>query len=164
MKSLLLLRHAKSSWKQPELPDHDRPLKRRGRRDAPRMGRLLLREGLVPDLILTSSAVRARETAEAVATACGESAELRPLRELYLAGPGDYALLLGALPDGNDRVMVVGHNPTLEELLQLLTGARETMPTAALALVELSIESWDELPLDGSARLVRLWRPRELSD
>jgi phosphohistidine phosphatase len=162
MRSLLLLRHAKSSWKQPDLNDHDRPLKKRGRRDAPRMGRLLLREELVPDLILTSSAVRARQTAEAVADACRESAEPRSLRELYLADAEDYAVLFRGIPDDNERVLVVGHNPTLEELLELLTGARETMPTAALALVELPIGRWRELALDGSARLVRLWRPREL--
>ena len=162
MKSLLLLRHAKSSWKNAGLDDHDRPLKKRGRRDAPRMGRLLVAEGLAPGLILTSSALRASETAAAVATACGKSAGLRSFRELYLAEPDDYALLLRELPDSNERVMVVGHNPTLEELLELLTGARETMPTAALALIELPIERWGELALDGSARLVRLWRPREL--
>ena len=162
MKSLLLLRHAKSSWKSPELADHDRPLKKRGRRDAPRMGRLLVREGLVPGLILTSSAVRARETAAAVAEACGEEAEPRPFRELYSAEPGDYAQLLGELPDDRDRVLLVGHNPTLEELLELLTGERETLPTAALALIELPIGRWRELALDGGARLVRVWRPREL--
>ena len=162
MKSLLLLRHAKSSWKNPGLADHDRPLKKRGRRDAPKMGRLLLREGLVPGLILTSSATRARQTAQAVATACGESVEPRSFRELYSAEPEDYALLLRSLPDGNDTVLVVGHNPTLEELLELLTGARAILPTAALARVELPIERWGELALDGKARLVRVWRPREL--
>jgi len=162
VKSLLLLRHAKSSWKHPELADHDRPLKKRGRRDAPRLGRLVVEEAIVPDLILSSSAVRARETAAAVSAACGETTELRELRELYLGGPEEYALLLRALPDAPGRVMVVGHNPALEELLAALTGVAETLPTAALARVELPIEQWGRLELDGSGRLVRVWRPREL--
>lgn len=162
MKSLLLLRHAKSSWKRSDLPDHDRPLKKRGARDAPRIGRLLVSEGIVPGLILSSSAVRAKETAAAVSTVCGKSVRVRTLRDLYLAGPEDHALLLRALPDREGRVMVVGHNPALEELLEALTGARETLPTAALALIELPIEHWEQLALDGSARFLRVWRPRAL--
>lgn len=162
MKSLLLLRHAKSSWSRPDLPDHDRPLKKRGRRDAPKIGRLLPSEGIVPGLILSSSAIRARETAAAISKACGQSVELRLLRDLYLAGPGDHVLQLRAVPDGEERVMIVGHNPGLEELLEALTGARETLPTAALALIQIPIEHWRRLALDGSSRLLRVWRPREL--
>jgi len=162
VKTLLLLRHAKSSWKDPALADHDRPLKKRGRRDAPKIGRLLVERGIVPGLILTSSAARARETAEAVRGASGETAELRELRELYAALPPDYARLLRAVPDGREPVMVVGHNPALEELLEALTGVQETLPTAALARIEIPIEHWERLELDGSGRLVRIWRPREL--
>jgi phosphohistidine phosphatase len=163
VKTLLLLRHAKSSWKHPELADHDRPLKKRGRRDAPRMGRLIVSEGIVPGLILSSTAVRARETAEAVSAVCGEAVQLRLLRDLYHADAEDCAVLLRALPDGEDRVMLVGHNPTMEELLEALTGVRETLPTAALARIELSVETWSELGPNRSARLVRIWRPRELA-
>jgi len=162
VKTLLLLRHAKSSWKHPELADHERPLKKRGRRDAPKLGRLVVEQGLVPGLVLSSSAVRAMETAAAVSAACGEGTELRELRELYLAGVDEYALLLRGLPDTRDPVMVVGHNPALEELLTALTGVREALPTAALAQIELPVEGWDQLALDGGARLVRVWRPREL--
>jgi phosphohistidine phosphatase len=71
MKSVLILRHAKSSWKDPDLPDHDRPLNKRGKHDAPLMGRLLKREDLVPDVIISSTAMRARATAEAVAKGSG---------------------------------------------------------------------------------------------
>jgi phosphohistidine phosphatase len=162
MKLLLILRHAKSSWKNPGLDDHDRPLNKRGRRDAPRMGRLLQHEDLLPDLILSSTAVRARTTAEMVAdTSCYEGTlELTP--ELYGAEPEVYIDLLGRLDDDYNNVMVVGHNPSLEQLLQTLTGTEETLPTAALAKVELEIDAWSEL--DGSRRgsLVQLWRPREL--
>jgi phosphohistidine phosphatase len=162
MKSLLLLRHAKSSWKHPELADHDRPLNKRGKRDAPRMGRLVRDEDLVPELILSSSALRARETALAVAAACDHACELRVLRELYLAEPEDHALLLQSLPDAVDSAMLVGHNPGMEELVEALGGEHETMPTAALAWIDLPIDRWPELRLDGSGRLRALWLPRKL--
>ena len=162
MKSLLVLRHAKSSWKHPELTDHDRPLNKRGKRDAPRMGRLIRDEDLVPELILSSSAVRARNTALAVAEACDHACELRVLRELYLAESDDYALFLEKLPDVRSSAMVVGHNPGLEELTEALSGEHQVLPTAALAWIDLPIEHWNELALDGSSRLRQLWLPREL--
>lgn len=162
MKSLLVLRHAKSSWKQPELTDHDRPLNKRGKQDAPRMGRLIRDEDLVPELILSSSAVRARNTALAVAEVCGHACELRVLRELYLAEPDDYALFLEKLPDARSSAMVVGHNPGLEELIEALSGEHQVLPTAALAWIDLPIERWGELALNGSSRLRQLWLPREL--
>nr|NIL98123.1 hypothetical protein [Planctomycetales bacterium]NIP70269.1 hypothetical protein [Planctomycetales bacterium] len=85
MKTLLLLRHAKSSWDDSALDDHDRPLNKRGKRDAPRMGQLLVQQDLVPDCILTSTARRARKTAEAVAKACGGVVPLTEMPELYHA-------------------------------------------------------------------------------
>jgi phosphohistidine phosphatase len=162
VKTLLILRHAKSSWKQPELPDHDRPLNKRGKKDAPRMGRLIHQLQLVPDLILSSTAVRARSTALAVAEACKNSAELRLLRDLYLAEPDDYAQVLATLDERYRSVMIVGHNPGLEDLVEALTGLHEILPTAALARVALPIDGWSEMSLDGSARLEQLWRPKEL--
>jgi phosphohistidine phosphatase len=90
MKTLLVLRHAKSSWKNANLADFDRPLNKRGKRDAPRMGELLRREGIVPDLIISSSAERALTTAEAVALACGYDLEIQTTRQLYHAWPDDY--------------------------------------------------------------------------
>ena len=83
MKSILLLRHAKSSRKDPDLTDHDRPLNKRGKRDAPRMGRLLKKEHLVPDIIISSTAIRARSTAEAVAKASGYKGDITFNRSLY---------------------------------------------------------------------------------
>jgi phosphohistidine phosphatase len=159
----LVLRHAKSSWKRPELHDHDRPLNKRGKKDAPRMGRLIRKLQLVPDLILSSTAVRARSTALAVAETCENAAELRLLRELYLAEPEEYAHALATLDERYRSVMVVGHNPGLEDLVEALTGVHEILPTAALACVELPIDGWSGLRLDASARLEQLWRPKELS-
>ncbi len=87
MKSVLLHRHAKSSWKHPDLNDQDRPLNKRGKRDAPIMGRLLKRKDLVPDIIISSTAIRARSTAEAVAKASGYKGEIILNKSLYAVGP-----------------------------------------------------------------------------
>ncbi len=167
MKTLLILRHAKSSWTEPELDDHDRPLNDRGRRDAPRMGRLIQRQNLIPDTVLTSTANRARRTAELAIEAWGQPTALTPIENLYLAAPGVYLIWLGQLDsqeDPTDRVMVVGHNPGVEELVTLLSGARERMPTAALARIDLPIDSWPEVVSGVEGTLVDLWRPKELKD
>ncbi len=167
MKTLLILRHAKSSWTEPELDDHDRPLNDRGRRDAPRMGRLIQRQNLVPDIVLTSTANRARRTAELAIEAWGQPTTLTPIENFYLAAPGVYLMWLGHLDsqeDPTDRVMVVGHNPGVEELVTLLSGARERMPTAALARIDLPIDSWSEVASGVEGTLVDLWRPKELKD
>lgn len=163
MKTLLILRHAKSSWKQPALDDHDRPLSPRGARDAPRMGALLRRRGLTPDLIVSSTAVRARTTAEWAADRSGCGGGVRLDRRLYLARPETIAAVAGDLGGGATRLLVVGHNPGLEELVARLTGAAEILPTAALAQVRLPIDAWSGLSTSTRGALVGLWRPRELT-
>jgi phosphohistidine phosphatase len=163
MKTLLVLRHAKSSWDDPSLPDHDRPLNKRGKRDAPRMGALLEEQRLVPDLVLCSTAARALATAREVIQACGYDGEVRLSRELYLATAETYAAFLRREPRQHERVLLVGHNPGLEELVHGLTGEEHHLSTAALARLELPIKSWDAFMLDRSARLVDLWRPKELA-
>jgi phosphohistidine phosphatase len=162
VKTLLILRHAKSSWSEGGLADHDRPLNGRGQADAPRMGRLLRHEGLTPELIISSTAERALTTAELVAQASGYENEIRTTRQLYHAAPEAYLEQLQQLPDEYGRVMVVGHNPGLEELLEQLTNAGEFMPTAALAHVELPIKQWADLDDTTEGKLVNLWLPREL--
>ena len=162
MKEILILRHAKSSWSDSSLSDHDRPLKKRGLRDAPRIGQLLAERDLVPDVILCSTAVRARQTAERVLSGCGREVPVHFTKELYLAGPSSYLDLLAELPDTSRRAMVVGHNPGLEELVTVLTEEEETLPTAAMAWVQLPVETWSELAPHTRGRVVHLWRPREL--
>jgi phosphohistidine phosphatase len=163
MKMLMLLRHAKSSWKDSEKADHDRPLNKRGKKTAPQMGNLLSREGLVPDLILCSTAVRARETAEAVAKASAYEGPIELLDSLYLATAGK---LLGEAqsraPDSVERLLLVGHNPGMEDLVEMLSGKRETFPTAALALFEVGIDRWRALELGVETRLLKVYRPKEL--
>lgn len=164
MKTLLILRHAKSSWREAGLADHERPLNKRGKRDAPRMGRLLREEELVPDLIISSSAVRARKTAQLVIEASGYGHELRLERELYAAEPEAYLEVLQALPETVASVMVVGHNPGLEELLELLIGDWQRLPTATLAQVALELDAWQDLGEETRGNLVNLWLPRQLAD
>jgi phosphohistidine phosphatase len=162
MKTLLLLRHAKSDWSDPQLGDRDRPLNKRGKRDAPRMGRLLRDEDLIPDLVITSTAKRARKTVEAMATAGSYTGEIQEAPALYLAGPDAYIQVLRAVPDKYPRVMVVGHNPGLEDFVTQLTGLATSLPTAALARVDLPITRWRELGEETDGQLVGVWRPREL--
>jgi phosphohistidine phosphatase len=162
MKQLLILRHAKSSWANNRLADHDRPLNERGQQDAPRIGRLLRDEGLTPDLIITSSAERALTTAELVALHSDYEASLQVTRALYHAGPESYLAQLRQVDEAHERVMVVGHNPGMEELVEELTGHYERMPTAALAHIALPISRWANCRPSISGNLLNLWRPKEL--
>jgi phosphohistidine phosphatase len=162
MKTLLILRHAKSSWNNSQLSDYERPLNSRGKQDAPRVGQLLRDEELVPDLIITSSAERALKTAEAVADASGFENEIKYTRHLYHAAPEQYIEVLQEVGGDYERVMVVGHNPGIEYLVELLTDVGERMPTAALAQVDLPIEQWAELDEEVKGKLVNVWRPKEL--
>jgi phosphohistidine phosphatase len=164
VKELLLLRHAKSSWDNLTLADHDRPLNTRGKADAPRMGELLRQHELLPDLITGSTALRALKTAQAVADAAGYEGEITLSRLFFHADPETYLELLQELSDDVSRVLVVGHNPGLEELVELLTGEFVRLPTAALVWLQLPIPSWQALDDDTEATLVQVWRPRELGD
>ncbi len=162
MKTLLVLRHAKSSWNDPALDDHERPLNRRGRRDAPRMGELVREYGLMPDVVISSDAVRARMTAEAMAEAARYAGEILLDQHLYLASPDDILSLLRRVQQNAETVMIVGHNPGLEELVEQLTGAWQDLPTAALAQIVLPIDRWRDLTLSTRGTLRGRWRPKEL--
>jgi phosphohistidine phosphatase len=164
MKTLLILRHAKSSWKHPELSDHDRPLNKRGKRDAPKIGHLLKEKDLVPDLIISSTAVRAEKTAKMVAKASKYKGNVTLTDSLYAAGPDAYIDILRNLQDKYNTVLVIGHNPGVEELVNILSGEEDhIMPTCALAHVRLDIQSWSDIvQMTGKGRLVRLWNPHEL--
>lgn len=162
MKTLLVLRHAKSSWNDSGLADHDRPLNERGERDAPRIGDLVRQQRVTPDLIVSSDAVRARMTAEAVAHSAGYAGEIQFENLLYGAAPDDILVVLRAAEPHATIVMIVGHNPGLEALVGHLTGERQDMPTAALAQIELPIDRWRDLDESTRGTLVELWRPKEL--
>lgn len=164
MKTLLVLRHAKSSWKDASQSDHDRPLNNRGLQTAPRMGRLMANRRLIPDLVLSSTARRAQDTATLVTEACGYEDVVETQPELYLATPAEWLAVLRGVSTRSERVLVVGHNPGLEELVMLLGGEHQHMPTATLAHLELPVESWTELEELPRGRVVDVWRPRELDE
>lgn len=153
MKTLVLVRHAKSAWGDPMLADHERPLNDRGRRDAPKMGRRLLERGTVPDAILSSTAVRARSTAEALAEAIGVDPVRLVLDErLYGSSPETILEVVGTLDDGVGTAMVVAHDPGLSDLAFLLSEEIEHMPTCAVAEFRFAAGSWagitDTEPVD----------------
>ena len=164
MRTLLVLRHAKSSWKHPKLSDHDRPLNKRGQSDAPRIGRLLRQQRLSPGAIMSSTAKRARQTAEEVARSSTFDGAVQFEPRLYLADPATILdVVRRANPDPR-RVMVVAHNPGLEELIRGLTDEDESLPTAGLAQLRLPIDTWSDLRASTRGQLVSLWRPKELED
>ena len=145
------------------LADHDRPLKPRGIKAARRMGRLIREQSLHPELIACSTAVRARETLQLFLDESG----LKPVVEfselLFHCDPSEFASVLQGIAETNS-VMLVGHNPGMEEFLLQLTGLNETLPTAALAMLELDLSSWSMFSETTRGRLVALWRPKELED
>jgi phosphohistidine phosphatase len=169
LRQLLLLRHAKSSWDDPKLADHERPLSGRGRRAATAMRTEMARLGLVPDLVLVSSARRTQETLAALLP-FEETPLIETLDTLYLATPSQMLHVLNGVAQTVRSVMLIGHNPGLQELAQQLTGsaadpaAAERMakkfPTGALA--EFMVPGpWGGLG-PGGARLVRFLCPRDL--
>jgi len=161
VKTLLVMRHAKSSWKEAAQADEQRPLNKRGRRDAPRMGRLLREAGLVPQAILSSTAERARQTSIAAAEACGFEGGVQFEPSLYAAPAEAYLALVQRLPAELQIVMVVGHNPGVDELVAELTGEDEHLSTGSIARLELPLERWADLNIETEARLETIWRPRE---
>jgi phosphohistidine phosphatase len=142
MKTLYLLRHAKSSWKDDTLHDIERPLKKRGQKAAETIGGFLKKEKIVPDLILSSTAVRARQTTDAVVEAAKLETNMRFDERIYEAGPRQLLEVVRKIEKGKKSVLLVGHNPGLEEFLELLTGTAKTMPTATLSKVVLKSSTW----------------------
>lgn len=161
MKTLLLVRHAKSTHDDPRLSDHDRPLNERGQREAPLVGEYLRDRDLVPDCVLSSTAQRAKETARRLTEACGFAGELDLRRELYLAVPDNFVRVLRSLTDAPRCVAVVAHNPGLEQFVAQLTGEHPTMPTSAVAEIQLDLDDWSTLLPGTAGELVSLWRPKD---
>ncbi|HEX8495261.1 MAG TPA: histidine phosphatase family protein [Pyrinomonadaceae bacterium] len=161
MKTLFLLRHAKSSWKDASLPDFERPLNKRGRQAAPLIGKFMRKQKVRPNLILCSPAERARQTIALVGEAANFKAELRYDERIYEANIARLLSVISQIDEDAGRVLIVGHNPGLEELLEFLTGEVRHMPTAALAHITLNIERWADAS-EQSGELAQLVRPKEL--
>ena len=163
MKTLYLLRHAKSSWKEPGLQDFDRPLNGRGREAAPLVGRFIRKRKLRVDLLLSSPAARARQTAALVKESAKLSAEVLYDERIYEADAARLLEVVTQAGESADTLMLVGHNPGMDELLMFLTGEGQRMSTAALACVALDVEKWGKVR-ERTGRLEWLVRPKELAE
>lgn len=159
MKTLLLMRHAKSDWDAEYETDHDRPLNERGRKSAHLMGRVLADQGLVPARVISSTALRARTTAELAIAAGNWEAVLTFDRALFDEGPQGVLAAAASAPDVSP-LMLVGHQPTWSMLVATLTGERAEMKTAAVAVIDLDLETWAGLP-EGSGSLRTVLQPRD---
>ena len=175
MKTVYLLRHAKSDWAHPEMQDHDRPLNARGREAAPQMGAYIKAERYKPDLVLCSTARRTVETFDLVSKALGGAVDVKFEEALYLAEPRQLLERLHWVDEGVKSVMLIGHNPGMEQLAQTLCAPpadageeklhrrmREKYPTCALAVIRMPVMSWRGVKL-GTGRLKDFARPKDLS-
>ena len=166
VRTVILLRHGKSSWSDPTLADIDRPLAPRGERASRRIAKYIRRKKIRPALVLCSPSLRTRQTLEAIEPSLGKRSSVELVPQLYAASEGELLERLQALPESVGSVMLIGHNPGLHDLARVLAsrGAdlpqlEEKFPTGALATLVVDSESWAALsPGDGRAR--RLRRPQ----
>ena len=163
MKRLMILRHAKSDWHAGASSDHARPLNRRGTGAAMTMGRVLARVGEVPELVLSSSALRARETAMLAADAGRWESEIREIDALYGTSAAEALRIASEASDEIERLMLVGHEPTWSYLVNAVTGASVSMKTATVAGIDMHTESWAGAPA-AAGSLAYLLQPRLFAD
>lgn len=170
MKTLTLLRHAKSSWKDPVARDFDRPLNKRGRKAARTIGREMRDQGLRFDQVIASPAVRVIETLDDVEDGYGDGLKPEYDRRIYLASPQTLLDIIHEVDDRTDALLIVGHNPGLESLALLLTGPglnglraeiEVKYPTATLAEISLPVDHWSQV-MAGMGDVARFIRPRDL--
>jgi len=161
---LILLRHAKSAWDTDAASDHDRPLNKRGRRDAPRIGARIAELGWAPEWVLSSDAARTRETWRRLSEAFASEAQLSFTARLYHAGLSTLRAEAAAVPAEITTLMAIGHNPGWEQAAATLCGQPDlTMTTCNAALLSASADSWPEaLARDGGWELHELLRPKTL--
>ncbi len=173
-KTLLLMRHAKSSWNDPTLSDFDRRLNKRGKNAAPRVGIHIREMDVTPDHVLCSAAQRARETWVSVQEVLGDEINVKLMKSLYLASPSQLLRAIHAVPSPVARLLVIAHNPGIQELAVRLEGdpkdartralsnqMRTKFPTAALAILTVDADSWSDVAY-GQAQLEDFVQPREL--
>jgi len=159
MRNLMLMRHGKSDWDAGAADDHSRPLNARGKRSADRMGVVVRELGLVPDLVVSSTAARARATAELARVSGGWASRLVLEDDLYGASVQETLAVAGRHGGDSSRLMLVGHQPTWSMTVRHLTGARAEMRTATIADIELHVDSWQAI--EGAAgAIAALLQPR----
>ncbi|MXN63697.1 histidine phosphatase family protein [Stappia sp. GBMRC 2046] len=170
MKRLLLLRHAKSDWSQPDLGDFERTLNDRGRRSAPLMGRHIAGHAMLPDRVLCSTARRARETLSLLIPFFDREMDIRTLRGLYDASEDDYLEIIRKFGGSAKTLMVLGHNPAMQETAlglagngnpELIEAISGKFPTAGLAVIDFEAPDWSDIEAK-SGRVVAFFRPKEV--
>lgn len=169
---LLLFRHAKSDWGQPDIDDIDRTLNSRGKAAALKMARYLKENGLLPNQIMCSTSQRTRETLARLLPCLPQEAQIHLLSDLYHDSEGDYQSFIRKQAGRAQNLMVIGHNPAMENTALTLTGTadadamadlKEKYPTGGLAVIDFDIADWSELQ-PGTGHLDRFVKPRDLKD
>jgi phosphohistidine phosphatase len=157
-----LIRHAKSSWDYPELRDHDRPLNKRGKKDAPLMAKVLKKKGIKPDLILSSSAVRAFEFAKIIADELGyKKNKIDVTRELYMAAENDMLKIVKSVSDSRKIVFLVGHNPELTNFANSLSNYNlDNIPTSGIFRIDFDTDKWSEIDF-GKGKFISFEYPKK---
>jgi phosphohistidine phosphatase len=161
MKTLFLLRHAKSSWNDSSLQDFDRPLNVRGLRSAELIGTFIKKQKLSFDLVLSSPAIRARETIEIVLKTSKVQSELRYDQRIYEASPHVLIEVITQIEDEKSKVLLVGHNPGIEKLVEILTGAIVQVATGTFTKIDLKTSKWSKA-LEAQGNLDWVVKPKEL--
>lgn len=160
MKKLYLVRHAKSDWSNPSLDDFDRPLNQRGKKNAPFMGKVLKKKKIKPDLIISSPAYRARETARKIAKKIRYLDEIMYNEHLYEASLKEILEIVTFIEDEYDEVFIVGHNPGLNTLAFYLVDFNENIPTSGILEIEFNSQTWREINKK-NAKLVSFEYPKK---
>jgi phosphohistidine phosphatase len=161
MKTLFILRHAKSSWGNPELSDFDRQLNAQGLKTVPRMGETIFDNEFQPTLVLSSPAKRAKQTAVLIKETAQIKGKIEYDERIYEASPHRLLQIIAETDEKIESLMLVGHNPGLEGLIKILTGEVQAMPTAALAVIDLETENWREIAAE-SGKLRIIIRPQDV--
>jgi phosphohistidine phosphatase len=163
MKILYLVRHAKSSWKFPDLDDFERPLNKRGKRDGPVMGKFLRDKDILPDLLISSPAVRAKKTAKIIAENLAYSKNrINFDHEIYEASTKGLLKLISEINDKHNSVMLVGHNPSMTYIANTLSNRRiDNIPTCGIVCFELNITAWKEIS-ENCGKLIFFEYPKNL--
>jgi phosphohistidine phosphatase len=160
MKTLLLMRHAKSSHKDKHRSDHDRPLNKQGKADIVEIAQHVAAAELMPDQIITSSARRARKTAKRLAAALGCEVPIERRDELYMASLDNLLDAVRLVKNSVNTVLIVGHNPGLESFVELLVGHPERLPTGSIACLRFNHRDWSRIaPQHARLVLETIWRP-----
>jgi phosphohistidine phosphatase len=158
---LFLMRHAKSSWEDPDLSDHERPLNARGTAAAALMAGVLSDAKALPEMVLCSTALRATETVRLLATHWNRPMELVLLPELYHAAPEGIAKIVANWGGSVQSLMIVGHNPGFEEFFELVTGTQLAIPTGACLQLNCELPNWREFGLSTHVEMTRRWFPKD---